>query len=214
MSDLPPRQHPVVIPIPLAAAFIARHHRYHPPPVGARFALGVLTGAGLAGVAIIGRPVPPAVDDGVTAEITRTGTDGTLRGEAVLYCAAWNLVRADGYTRLITHTQAGEITRGLREVGLRPVASLPPRSATHTPARAPTGRGVDGVCRTRWETTSTQARTRPRPAAARLSRPGGTRTPQAQTRIRSLPQRHGVPAAVSRPGRGSSLGLDVEGTVL
>jgi hypothetical protein len=138
--------------------------------------------------------VPPAVDDGATAEVTRTGTDGSTGVEVALYRAAWSLARARGYRRLITHAQTGEVTRGLREVGLRPVATLPPRAGTHTPKRARTDRGVDGVCRTRWETAATQAATPAHPAAVRATRHRiSTITGQNQHGRRPGPPRHTVP---------------------
>jgi hypothetical protein len=188
------QQRAVTIPIRRASAFITRHHRRHAPPVGAQFAVGITRGTRLVGVAILGRPVPPAVDDGATAEVTRTGTDGSTGVEVALYRAAWSLVRVGGYRRLITHTQTGEVTRGLREVGLRPVATLPPRAGTHTPKRARTDRGVDGVCRTRWETAATQAATPAHPAAVPATRHRiSTITGQNQHGHRPRPPRHTVP---------------------
>jgi len=144
-----------MIPIPRAITFITRHHRHHPPPAGAQLAVGIVHGTRLVGVAILGRPVPPAMHDGATVEITRTGTgyaDRSTEVEVALYRAAWSVARVYGYHRLITHTHTGAITRGLSAAGLRPVATLPPRAASHTPIGTAHGRGVDGVCRTRWET--------------------------------------------------------------
>jgi hypothetical protein len=185
----PAQRRAVTIALGHADAFIARHHRSHPAPVGAQFAVGIASGQRLIGVAIIGRPVPPAPDDGATAEITRTGTDGTPHVEVALYRAAWSLMRARGYRRLITHTQAGEITLGLREVGLRPVATLPPRAGSHTPKRPRADRGVDGVCRTRWELAGVRALPRNHSAV-----PSAARRPRMITQVG---QNH--PLSDSRP---------------
>jgi hypothetical protein len=155
-------QQVVTIPIQRANAFIARHHRHHLPPSGAQLAVGLVRGPRLVGVAILGRPVPPAVDDGATIEVTRTGTDHAhdhTGVEVALYRASWHVARVYGYHRLITHTHLGEITRALRAVGLRPVATVPPRARTHTPVGTAHGRGVDGVCRTRWEAAGVRSGT-------------------------------------------------------
>lgn len=137
-----------------ASEFIANHDRPHSPPTGALFALGVTDEQGvLLGVAVAGRPVPPASDDGTTVEITRSfsSVDGSSHIEVALYRAIWRVARAEGYGRLITHTEVGDITLGLREIGLRPAAAVPARARSHTPWRARTDRGVDGARRTRWE---------------------------------------------------------------
>ena len=55
-----------------ACEFVERHHRHHGPPRGAKFCLGVVDEQGdLRGVAIVGRPVARAFDDGRTAEVNR-----------------------------------------------------------------------------------------------------------------------------------------------
>jgi hypothetical protein len=123
----------VQIPIGLADTVITNRRRHHPPPHGALFALGIARGDCLVGVVIAGRPVPPAPDDGATVEVTRTWSEDTPHLEVLLYRAAWRSARVRGFQRLVTHTQGGEIQRGLREVGLRPVATLPPRAGSHTP---------------------------------------------------------------------------------
>lgn len=145
----------VAMTIGQADSVITHRRRHHPPPRGVLFALGVARGDQLVGVVIVGRPVPPAPDDGVTVEVTRTWSDATPHVEVALYRTAWRHARTQSYRRLITHTQAGAIQRGLHAVGLRPVATVPPRAGSHTPRRERTDRGVDGVCRTRWETTAT-----------------------------------------------------------
>lgn len=143
-----------------ASEFITNHDRPHSPPAGAQFALCLTDGNGrLLGVAIAGRPVPPARDDGTTVEITRSAgsMDGSSHVEIALYRAVWRVARAEGYRRLITHSQLGDLELGLREIGLRPTATLPSRDCSYTPWRARTDRGVDGARRTRWEPISITA---------------------------------------------------------
>ena len=147
-----------IVPITLraAAAFIAEHHRHHRPPRGAKFALGVTDEDGqLRGVVTVGRPVARAYDDGLTAEVNRSATDGCPNANSALYGAAWRVCQAMGYRRLITYTQDGESGSSLRGAGWQRVRDLPPRgswaesSVALRALRDPIGAG--GVGRTLWE---------------------------------------------------------------
>lgn len=100
-----PRLEIVPVTFRQARAFITTHHRHHPPPPGIKFAVGVAADGHLVGVAIVGRPVARHLDDGRTAEVTRTCTDGTTNANSALYGAAWRAARALGYRRLVTYTQ-------------------------------------------------------------------------------------------------------------
>lgn len=102
-------------------------------------------------VAIVGRPVPPAHDDGITLEITRTWSTGTVPAEVAIYRSIWQLIRLRGYEQLITHTEMGAIRQGLAGLGVVPVAAVPPRAGSHVPPRLRIGRGVDGAARVRWQ---------------------------------------------------------------
>lgn len=101
-----------IIPVTLEDAneFVRRFHRHNKPVVGYKFCLGVAEfvvrermpsgphGADeLRGVAIVGRPVAPRLDDGRTAEITRVCTDGTRNAASMLYGACRRAARAMGY---------------------------------------------------------------------------------------------------------------------
>lgn len=147
-----------VIPLSLRAAseFVAEHHRHNKPPTGHKFSLGVIDAEGrLRGVAVIGRPIARHYDDGLTAEVNRTCTDGYPNANSALYGAAWRAARAMGYRRLITYTQADETGASLRAAGAMKVADLPPRkgwadsSVARKALRDPIGNG--GVARTLWE---------------------------------------------------------------
>lgn len=60
-----------------ALAYVRRFHRHHPPSRGGVFCLMALDGAGARrGVAVAGRPVSRALDDGLTLEVLRVATDG------------------------------------------------------------------------------------------------------------------------------------------
>ena len=149
-----------VAPITLkqAGVFVDRHHRHHGAPRGGKFAVSVVDEVGdLRGVAIVGRPIARAFDDGLTAEVLRSCTDGTPNANSMLYGAAWRASRGMGYRRIVTYTQAGESGSSLRGAGWRVVAERPARKSwrDHTgdeglrALRDPVGAG--GVQRTLWE---------------------------------------------------------------
>jgi hypothetical protein len=150
-----------IIPLTLrrANAFVAEHHRHHKPCRGQKFSIGVATDGGeLVGVAIIGRPVARHFDDGLTAEVNRSCTDGTPNANSALYGAAWRACRAMGYLRLITYTQEGEGGASLRGAGWSVVGERPARgswadsSVKDRALRDPVGSG--GVARTLWEVSA------------------------------------------------------------
>jgi hypothetical protein len=135
-----------------AAAFVADHHRTHGPPVGMLFAVGAATDDGvLRGVAIVGRPVARHLDNGQTAEVTRTCTDGTPNANSMLYAACWRAASALGYTRLITYTQQAETGASLRAAGWRVIAARPPRPGWDRPSRHRAPTGTEHMPRTLWE---------------------------------------------------------------
>jgi hypothetical protein len=127
-------------------------HRHHQPPVGHKFSIGVADEQGvLRGVAMVGRPVAKAYQDGLTLEVNRTATDGTPNANSMLYGAAWRATKALGFGRLVTYTQAGESGVSLRAAGWRVVAERPARKGWDTPSRPREGNGADGIPRTLWE---------------------------------------------------------------
>lgn len=112
-----------------ACAFVARHHRHHRPPAGAKFAIAAADGAGaVVGVAIVGRPVARGLDDGLTLEVTRVATDGTRNACSTLYGACRRAAFALGYRRLVTYTLATEPGSSLRGAGWKVVGEVRGRS--------------------------------------------------------------------------------------
>ncbi|SPC17377.1 putative phage protein [Cupriavidus oxalaticus] len=105
-----------------ANAFVARHHRHHRPVVGTKFCVAVADAGEVVGVALIGRPVARALDDGWVLEVNRCCTDGTANACSMLYAAAWRAARALGYRKLITYTLPEEGGASLRGAGWRLVA--------------------------------------------------------------------------------------------
>lgn len=152
-----------VVPLTMraAAAFVEQHHRHNKPPRGHKFSIGVCDQLGtLRGVAMVGRPVARHFDDGLTAEVNRTCTDGTPNANSALYGAAWRIAHAMGYRRLVTYTQAQEPGTSLTAAGWARVRDLPARkgwAASSVALRAlrdPVGNG--GVDRTLWEKSSSR----------------------------------------------------------
>jgi hypothetical protein len=134
-----------------ACAFVASLHRHNKPPRGHKFSIGVT-----AGDRLVGRPVARWFDDGLTAEVNRTCTDGTMNANSMLYGAAVRAAKAMGYTRVITYTQADEGDGSLRAAGFVRAKELSPRkswaesSKGHLKAmRDEIGNG--GVARVLWE---------------------------------------------------------------
>jgi hypothetical protein len=102
-----------------ANAFVSAHHRHHKPIPGTKFAIGVSVSGEVVGVALVGRPVAMAEDNGWTLEVNRCCTDGTKNACSILYGAAWRAAKAMGYKRLITYTLPSEGGVSLRAAGWR-----------------------------------------------------------------------------------------------
>lgn len=101
-----------------AGAFIVQHHRHHGRPAGHCFAIGAARDGRVVGVAMVGRPVARALQDGWTAEVTRLCVlDEQRNACSFLYGACWRAARAIGYRRLITYTLPSEGGASLRAAG-------------------------------------------------------------------------------------------------
>ena len=122
-----------VVPVTFrqASAFVVQLHRHHDAPRGTRFCLGVEDETGLLrGVAMVGRPVARAYDDGRTLEVNRTCTDGCPNANSALYGAAWRAAKALGYRRLVTYTQ---------EASPAPACAAPAGASSASAPRAQAG---------------------------------------------------------------------------
>jgi hypothetical protein len=100
-----------------AFAFIEKHHRHHRKPQGSIFQIGVAFGWEIVGVAVVGRPIARALQDGYTAEVTRLCTDGTPNACSILYGACWRIAKEMGYRRLITYILSSEPGISLKAAG-------------------------------------------------------------------------------------------------
>jgi hypothetical protein len=134
-----------------AKAFVNEHHRHHKAPLGHKFSLGLAEDGTLVGVAIVGRPVARAYDDGLTLEVNRTCVvEDVKNANSMLYGAARKVAKAMGFKRLITYTQEGESGSSLRAVGWAELANRPARKGWATPSRPREDKGTDGIARTLW----------------------------------------------------------------
>jgi hypothetical protein len=106
-------------PVTLAQArdFVRQHHRHNRVPAGHKFSVGVELDGRLVGVAIVGRPVAPHLDDGRAVEITRLCTDGTRNACSMLYGAARRAAMALGHGPVYTYTLPEEGGASLRAAG-------------------------------------------------------------------------------------------------
>jgi len=152
----------VLVPVTFrqACEFVTKTHRHHPAPRGWRFGVGVTDASGqLRGVAMAGRPVARALDDGRTVEVNRTCTDGMANANSMLYGAVWRAAKALGYVRAITYTQEGESGASLRAAGWVLDSVLDPRPTwAESSVKLRHIRDGDsqagGVTRMRWRITA------------------------------------------------------------
>lgn len=126
-----------VVPTTLTDAkeFVGQHHRHNRPPESGLFAVGLSDGNALVGVAIAGRPVARALQDGFTVEITRVCTVGHKNASSMLYGAILRAAKALGFRRAITYTLQSESGVSLRASGFDLDAELSPRPTWNCPAR-------------------------------------------------------------------------------
>lgn len=132
-----------------ANLFIHAWHRHSKPVVGHLYSLGLFgDDLTLHGVAIIGRPVARALDDGRTVEVTRLATDGTRNACSMLYAAACREARRRGYGVVVTYTLATETGASVRAAGFVRAGVVRGRQ-WDTPTRRRDYRHVED--RVRWE---------------------------------------------------------------
>lgn len=91
----------IITPVTLADVqrFIGEHHRHNKAPHRYRFATGLRrtdTDA-LIGVVAAAQPVARLLDDGVTVEVVRSCTDGTMNANSMLYGAITRAAKALGF---------------------------------------------------------------------------------------------------------------------
>ena len=148
------------ISLSTASEYVHAWHRHSRPTVGHLWSIGCFDDdLTLHGVAVVGRPVARALDDGTTVEVTRLATDGTRNACSMLYGAAVREARRRGYRKVITYTLASERGSSLMASGFTPASEVKGRQ-WDTPSRP---RARRKTCdRVRWERAT---RTRKHPTA-------------------------------------------------
>lgn len=153
-----PTLHCVPMSFRQACAWVDAHHRHNRPPRGHKFSVAAADDEGVIhGVAMAGRPVARAYDNGSTLEVNRTCTDGTPNVNSYLYAVCWRVAREMGYLRVVTYTQGDEPGTSLRAAGWHLIGERPARgswrdstkNAGLVEMRDATGNG--GVPRKAWE---------------------------------------------------------------
>lgn len=82
--------------------------------------MGLAEAGVLVGVAMAGRPVSRALDDGRTVEVLRVCTLGAPNASSRLYGAVCRAAAALGYRQAVTYTLASESGTSLLASGFRP----------------------------------------------------------------------------------------------
>ena len=125
----------VPITIAQAKAFVADHHRTHPPPLSALFAVAAAKDQEIIGVATVGRPIAKEQDGGYTAELTRMCVlEHHPNACSMLYGACWRAAQALGYSRIITYTAQDQHGSSLKASGWE-IAGTTRDHTWNTPSR-------------------------------------------------------------------------------
>lgn len=132
-----------------AAQFVFDHHRHSDPPRGGKFAIALMRGDDLVGVAIAGRPVSRVLQRAGYMEIIRVCVvPGVEGGCSMLYTRCKRIGQLMGYERFVSYNVDGETGASLRAAGFQPVATVVGRQ-WGCPSRPRHEREVQN--RTRWE---------------------------------------------------------------
>lgn len=96
------------ISIRLAKTLVDKHHSYQKAPQGGLFAMLCTISSEPIGVVIVGRPVSPAMDNGLTAEIARLTmfSQGNQNAASFLLQRCCHAIRALGYQRVISYVRS------------------------------------------------------------------------------------------------------------
>jgi hypothetical protein len=149
------------IPITLREAndFVSNHHRHSGRTWrdGGKFAIGASDGEQMWGVAIVGRPLARMLDDGWTAEVTRTCVrpDAPKGTCSFLYGRCWRIWQQMGGARLVTYTLETESGSSLRGAGWRIAGeSKPTSSGWARKDRQRAWQPIYGQLKLRWEVSA------------------------------------------------------------
>lgn len=138
-----------------ANAYVDEVHRHHGSARGHKFSVACYDGERLVGVAIVGRPVARALDDGFTVEVNRLATDGTPNACSMLYGAAWRAWKAMGGRRIVTYILDTEPGTSLKAAGWTMTAAAAARpTGWNSQAREREVAEHNAIGKQRWERTA------------------------------------------------------------
>jgi hypothetical protein len=123
------------ITIKQANSFVFDHHRHSRPVVGGKWAIALMRGDELVGVAISGRPVSRVLQQRGYMEINRVCViEGVEGGCSMLYRRCRRIGQLMGYERFVSYNLETESGASLRAAGFEAVAKV--RGRQHdTPSR-------------------------------------------------------------------------------
>ncbi len=111
-----------------ADKMISDWHSHHKPTQGWKFGIGARLASGEElGCVIVGRPSAPALDDGLTWEVTRLCTQGREHDKnlsSMLLGAAWNASWPQGVNLMVSYTRKDEDGTCYKASGWAPVADV------------------------------------------------------------------------------------------
>lgn len=132
-----------------AAQFVFDHHRHSDPPQGGKWAIALMRGDDLVGVAIAGRPVSHILQRRGYLEIIRVCVlEGVEGGCSMLYSRAKRIGQLMGYERFVSYNVVGETGASLAAAGFMPTAKVRGRQ-WNSPSRPRHEKPVQD--RIRWE---------------------------------------------------------------
>jgi hypothetical protein len=145
-----------IVPVTLAQAkaFVSEHHRHCPPPVGWRFGAGLMNGADLIGVVMVGRPVARMIDGTTTVEVNRLCVRDDLASSltwnacSMLYAWAAKEAKRRGFSKIITYTLESEPGTSLKAAGWK-IEHTTRGGSWNTPSRVRTDKTTTCV-KHRW----------------------------------------------------------------
>lgn len=135
-----------------ANEFVTKHHRHHKATIGHKFSISIVDDdKKVHGVAICGRPVSRHLDDGLTLEINRLCTDGTMNACSKLYGACVRIAKNMGYKKIITYILESENGASLKASNFTCEGKA--GAPMWTGKRSGRENGVPKEYKTRWSVT-------------------------------------------------------------
>lgn len=149
----------VQITLDEARAYVGDWHAHSDPTTGHKWSLGAVANDKIVGVAVIGRPTAPVLQNSdpwalevlrVCVKRDQADDKGYRNACSFLYAASWRSIKALGYLRALTYTKDGENGASIRAAGWLPVAYRAPRASgwDSRPGRKSGGEREGGE---RWE---------------------------------------------------------------